>query len=458
MATEPALLLKIQGISMSRRGGREPANIRMAVAHNLRADQNERGARAHIDPTRTHLNRVLRGPGTPALVVALAGTKMAEAGIDASKLRKDHVQAIELIASLPPASGVNEAEFFAAVLDWVEGRYGTNNVLSFVLHHDEGAPHCHALVLPLVNGRMVGASLKSPEAIGEAVKDFFAVVAKGFGMKRSKASPSNRAELARAVLDRMNATSDPAMKSQSWAQMRALIEANPYEMAESLGITVAERKKPARSFTAIMTSPGRKTSEDRERKAIRFEDGNVGAKAIRFDPEKDPKRILCTFPFTTTPQSAPDSRPGHAATTAEPAPAADHQHPGTDTQPEAIGTIGELWERVGVKLPPWQVQRVPAAPQSKTNQPRAIESLAELWEVVGRRVVRNPDPHQDRQPPADRLELGPAAQQRAIERHARPKPPAPVLADFAGAACRLDERDDGTVVDRTEFAHEFWND
>lgn len=120
--------------------------------------------------------------------------------------------------------------------------------------------------------------------------------------------------------------------------------------------------------------------------------------------------------------------------------------------------MAELWARVGCKLPPWQVQRVPAAPQSKTNQPRAIESLAELWEVVGRRVVRSPKLHRDRLPPADRLELARRAQEQAFARHARPKPPAPVLADFAGAACRLDERDDGTVVDRTEFAHEFWND
>lgn len=69
-------------------------------------------------------------------------------------------------------------------------------------------------------------------------------------------------------------------------------------------------------------------------------------------------------------------------------------------------------------------------------------------------MVHSPSLHRDRLPPAERLEVARRAQAKAIERHARH---APVLAD-AGAACRLDERDDGTVVDRTEFAHEFWND
>ena len=212
------------------------------------------------------------------------------------------------------------------------------------------------------------------------------------------------------MLDHLNATNAPCLHEPDWLETRAEIEATPWLVAKALGIAVTEREKPKRSFTAIMTSTGKKTSEDREmKKAIRFEGGGDGSKAIRFDPEKDPKRILCTFPFTTTPQSAPDSRPGRAPATDEQTPAADHK-----------------------------------------DQPRAIESLAELWEVVGRRVVHSPKLHQDRQPPADRLELARAAQQRAIERHARH---APVLVDFAGAV----RGDDNRIVDR-EFAHESWED
>lgn len=126
-----------------------------------------------------------------------------------------------------------------------------------------------------------------------------------------------------------------------------------------------------------------------------------------------------------------------------------------NTDQPAIETLTALWACVGARLPPWQFTRKPIAPQAKADhdQPRAIESFDELWQKVGRHVVHSPKLHQDRQPPADRLELARAAQQRAIERHARH---APVLAG-AGAACRLDERDNNRIVDR-EFAHESWED
>ncbi len=447
------MLLRVGTIGLSKRAGRKPSTLAQAAAHNLRSDQNERGARAHINPARSDRNQILRGPDMPAKVAALAQSLMAEAGIDATKLRKDFTQAIELLVSLPPESGVNEAGFFAAAVEWAEERFGMNNILSAVLHRDESAPHCHIIVLPLLNGKMAGSALVTREATSTMTRDFFQQVAKPFGLRQpERSNPAHRTDLARAVLDRLNVTSDPCQKSAIWATLRAAIESNPQPFAEVLGVTVTERKKPMRSFTQIMTSTGKKTSEDKELKAIAFKTEVVDTKAIAFGGVKTPKATLCSFRSPSPPQITPDSRPSHAATTAEPAPAADHQQPGTDDQQEAIGTIGELWNRVGCKLPPWQVQRVPAAPQSKTDQLRAIESLAELWQVVGRRVVHSPSLHRDRLPPAERLEVARRAQAKAIERHARH---APVMAD-AGAACRL--RDDGTVVDK-EFAHaDCWED
>ncbi len=449
------MLLRVGTIGLSKRAGRKPSTLAQAAAHNLRADQNERGGRANIDPAQSYRNQILRGPDTPVKVAALAQSLMAEAGIDATKLRRDHVQGVELLVSLPPESGVNEAGFFATAVEWAEERFGMNNILSAVVHRDESAPHCHIIVLPLLNGKMAGSALVTREATSTMTRDFFQQVAKPFGLRQpERSNPAHRTDLARAVLDRLNVTSDPCQKSAIWATLRAAIESNPQPFAEVLGVTVSERKKPMRSFTQIMTGTGKKTSEDRERKPIGFEGGNDGVKPIGFGGSKTPKPMLCRFRSPPPPQITPDSRPGHATTAAEPAPAADHRHQGTDNQPEAIGTIGELWERVGVKLPPWQVQRAPAAPQSKTDEPRAIESFDELWQKVGRRVVHNPDPHRDRLPPAGRLELARRAQEQAIARHARPKSPAPVLADLAGAVSG-----DDRVIDR-EHCHDLmsWND
>lgn len=458
MPSSPTMLLRVGTIGLSKRAGRKPSTLLQAGGHNLRAEQSERGARAHINPAQSDRNQILRGPDTPAKVAALAQSLMAEAGIDAARLRRDYAQALELLVSLPPESGVNESGFFDAAVKWAGERFGMGNILSAVVHRDEAAPHCHILVLPLVGGKMAGSALVTREATSTMTREFFQKVAKPFGLRQpERSNPAHRADLARAVLDRLNVTSDPCQKSAIWATLRAAIESNPQPFAEVLGVTVTERKKPMRTFTQIMTSTGKKTSEDRERKPIGFEGGTDDMKPIGFGGSKTPKPILCRFRSPSPPQITPEPRPGHAPTAAEPAPAADHQHPGTDTQQEAIGTIGELWNRVGVKLPPWQVQRVPAVPHSQTDQPRAIESLAELWEVVGRRVVHSPSLHRDRLPPAERLELARAAQERAIARHARRA--APVLADHAGAAVGLEDREDGRVVDR-EHCHDLtgWQD
>ena len=178
------MLLRIGAVGLSRCGGRKPSTLTQAAAHNLRADQNERGARAHIDPSRTHENRILHGPDAPAKVVALAHSAMAAAGVDAVKLRKDYVQALELLASLPPGSGVAEDEFFAAAVAWAGGRYGVENLMSAVVHRDEAAPHLHLLVLPLVDGRMSGGELRSAQALQQTTRDFFEKVARPFGLRQ----------------------------------------------------------------------------------------------------------------------------------------------------------------------------------------------------------------------------------------------------------------------------------
>lgn len=357
MATEQSMLLRIGGVSMSKRGGRSPANLRMAAAHNLRADQNEKGARAHIDPSRSGLNQILRGPTTPGLVSALAQTRMAEAGVDPSKLRRDYVQAIELVVSLPPASSADEAGFFAAVLAWVEVRYSANNVLSFVVHHDEAAPHCHALVLPLVGGRMKGADLKSMAAVKEMTQDFFTTVAKPFGLQRQKrkATPSHRAELARAVLERLNTTKDPAMRSACWGAIRSQIEQDPRPMAEALDLSIAtkERTKPMRTLVQIMTSTGRKTSEDRKtQKAIAFESTAGALKAIAFETQKAPKATLCSYWPNSSPKTAPISRSVHHTATKE--------HAAMNApEVEPISSMDNLWCQVGSRMPAWQMTRAP---------------------------------------------------------------------------------------------------
>ncbi|MDP3422314.1 MAG: hypothetical protein Q8S32_00965 [Burkholderiaceae bacterium] len=95
----------LKTIGLSRCNGRKPCNLLEAARHNLREIQAELGARGHIDPQRMNSNATLAGPTTAAEVQALANELLA--AVDTSKLKRDHVQAIEAVFGLPAGAGID---------------------------------------------------------------------------------------------------------------------------------------------------------------------------------------------------------------------------------------------------------------------------------------------------------------------------------------------------------------
>lgn len=112
---------------------------------------------------------------------------MAAAGVAVDKLRKDYTQAVELLFSLPPDTAINTQEYFERCVVWVERHFGAGNILSADVHRDEAAPHCHVLVLPLVDGQMRGANLLALSHVARLRDDFDKEVAKHYGMRRPPA-------------------------------------------------------------------------------------------------------------------------------------------------------------------------------------------------------------------------------------------------------------------------------
>lgn len=391
------MLLRIGAVGLSRCGGRKPSTLAQAAGHNLRAEQNERGARAHIDPSRTHENRILHGPDAPAKVVALAHSKMAAAGVDVAKLRRDYVQCIELLVGLPPGSGVAECEFFAAAVAWAGERYGAGNLLSAVVHKDEAAPHLHVLVLPLVGGKMCGKELKSAQVLQQTTRDFFEKVARRFGLRQpERVNHAQRAALARAVLARLEGTLDPCVRSVTWPAVRTAIEREPQPFAEALGVAPETKPKRLRTMAEIFTSRGKKTAEDRSHKAIAFDAGDNDAEGyIAFGGVKTPKATLCSLCPPQPPQN-PEKR--------------------------AIDSWPGPWRALGCRT-------APAAPTAAPTAPTAAAPTAAA--------------PTDRQ---QRLERARAAQARAIARHSAPEPVSPQT-----------EAEDVRVVDRTDADPIFWD-
>lgn len=114
------------------------------------------------------------------------------------KPRKNAVLAVELIMSAgpeyfrpddPEAWGMYDpdrvAEFVHAVRAWVVETYGRNAV-SLVLHLDEGTPHIHGVIIPVLEGRLNCRELFSQRHHLRALQDSYADGLAHLGIERGK--------------------------------------------------------------------------------------------------------------------------------------------------------------------------------------------------------------------------------------------------------------------------------
>lgn len=234
--------------------------IRVAAMHNLREIQAELGvsAKSGINPARMALNYRIRGCDTAAAVASTAQALLDNA--DVKDLRKDAIMALEIIFSLPADSLVDQREFFAAAVAWTDAFFNVP-ILSAVVHLDEGAPHCHVLLLPLVAGCMRGGTLAGgPSKIKMMHADFQREVGQRFGLMHQPRvkgiSKANRDAAGRQVLDLLKShperLTDPAVCD-------ALVQVLGQHHATLLPLLGLELPIPAtaksKSFVDIMTAP-----------------------------------------------------------------------------------------------------------------------------------------------------------------------------------------------------------
>lgn len=272
-----ALFFSVGTIGQSTRAGRKASTLLSAARHNQRAIKAELGGRSHIDAARSHLNESIAGPDTPEAVVALALTLMTAAGVVVAKQRKDYVQAVELLFSLPYDTTIDTGDYFHRCLAWAVEKFGAANILSANIHRDEAAPHCHILVLPLVNGRMLGSGLITRPALANLRKSFSTAVARAFGLREppSRMSGAAHGEAVRLVLAWLESSQDGILQSGLWQTVRREIERDPARFMGALGIELPTdkpaTKKPPRTMAQIFTSTGRGGKIDRPLKPIGFD-------------------------------------------------------------------------------------------------------------------------------------------------------------------------------------------
>lgn len=215
-------------------------HLLQALMHNKRTLPQRHGANANINSNRTQLNYCLAGDNAPTLIDSLAREKMLEAGIE--KVRKDCVRAVEVIFSLPiDQHQLDTKPFFSDCHQWVLNTFA-GELLSFDVHLDESAPHAHALILPLINGKMQGSDMVGGiDNLTRLRNKFYSEVAIKHGLGKTKIlTNTERASLAKDVLNKLKG--DPVMKSLVWSCVRDAIQKDPLAFAQTLGISPSYTK------------------------------------------------------------------------------------------------------------------------------------------------------------------------------------------------------------------------
>lgn len=228
-----------------------------ALKHNKRTLQAERGASGNIDATKSHLNYSLTGDDTPEQIAMHAKVQMVKAGID--NPRSNQVMGVEIVFSLPIDHHTHETrQFFTDCFAWVKLSFG-GELLSFDIHLDESAPHAHAVILPLVDGKMQGSNMIGGTGnLRRLINLFHTGVARHHGLSRNESkrlSAMDKQSLSVLVLRHLK--TDAIMQSTIYPCVRDLIALNPLPFAQMLSIKVAESKVAVKSFVDIKRSKGR---------------------------------------------------------------------------------------------------------------------------------------------------------------------------------------------------------
>lgn len=241
---------------MFKYGSVQQKKLLLALKHNKRELQHEHGASRNIDPSKMYLNYFLHSIGDAQQTYNYAMSQMALAGIHS--IRKNAVLAIECMFSLPVnRHDLDSRAFFKDCLSWVLVHF-EGMLLSFDVHLDESAPHAHALLLPLLDGKLQGDKIKGDRSRVKArQQSFYEQVSAKYGFKNPaliKLSKEDKRQLATEIM--RNLKNDPVMQSKIYQWVRDALFASPIGCAQLLGISIEPNQPKLKHFVDYKRSKG----------------------------------------------------------------------------------------------------------------------------------------------------------------------------------------------------------
>ena len=151
-----------------------------------------------IDWSRTEQNYQLHEPALYArgTYARRIDDRLREAGI--ARVRKDAVKLCGIVISsdrefFSQLSSEQQREFFQRSYDFMAARYGTENILSAVVHMDETTPHMHLYLMPITqDNRLCCKEIFDKRGLAALHDEFYREVGKAYGLERGEGADKGK--------------------------------------------------------------------------------------------------------------------------------------------------------------------------------------------------------------------------------------------------------------------------
>jgi hypothetical protein len=230
-------------------------HLEVALKHNLREIVADRGPYGNIDPCKIACNYILHGSDTSVAAMADAAQIVSTADTRGRKLRSDTLWGIEVVFTALPRADADLRSYFADCTKWAAEAFKVP-VLSSVVHLDQGAPHCHVLLVPLIAGKMNGGKVYGhwPKLVAR-LSSFHEAVGKRYGLNlarlKKKLPPSERKTLLQRCADYLS--DGPRLTGHQIETILKAFRDDPSPLAACFDVVKGGRRVERNSFTDRMT-------------------------------------------------------------------------------------------------------------------------------------------------------------------------------------------------------------
>lgn len=244
-------------------------DLAAAIKHNHRHQLADHPCPKDGRPERTPLNVVLAGISHPDEAEAFIAAH--KACVTLPTRANATTAAVEFVLSTPPRMK-NPGECLRAFVAWVEAHTGMP-LISAVEHADQGPPHCHVLMLPILDGKWVGSRAIDKDRLKALQAAFDKEVGRRFGLTKKRPSREARQQAHSYVIERI--TSDPQALLACFAAIDAAAARDPESFLACWGESMGRFEAKA-TITALFT---REVGGDREQEQRILRSSGIASRA-----------------------------------------------------------------------------------------------------------------------------------------------------------------------------------